>query len=236
MTQQIPLDINLPDDRQLSNFIMGDNALLFNRCESLIADHTLYSDANSLTFISGDNGTGKSHLLVALCHEAAKAQLTHFYLALSDKSPYPAEILDGLESMDLICIDNLDCIEGDETWQRALFDLINRCREKGKAKLVVSALKGPKMLAFKLADLSSRLSWGTSFTIKPLLDQQMQEAIVLKGKTRGINISKQVARFLMIHTTRDMHSLVATLDLLDSKTLEEKRRLSVPFIKQTLDL
>ena len=136
----------------------------------------------------------------------------------------------------MICIDNLDCIEGDEEWQRALFDLINRCRENGKAKLVVSALKGPKMLALELADLSSRLSWGTSFTIKPLSDQQMQDAIILKAKTRGINISKQVARFLMIHTTRDMHSLVATLDLLDSKTLQEKRRLSVPFIKQALDL
>lgn len=236
MTQQIPLDINLPDDRQLSNFVIGDNAVLFNRCESLITDNAVYSDASFLTFISGEKGTGKSHLLVALCHEAAKSQLTHFYLALSDNSLYPAEILDGLENIDLICIDNLDCVEGDETWQRGLFDLINRCREVGKAKLVVSASKGPKMLKLELADLSSRLSWGTSFTIKVLSDPQMQQAVVLKAKTRGINISKQTARFLMIHTTRDMRSLVATLDFLDSKTLEEKRRLSIPFIKEALDL
>lgn len=236
MTQQIPLDVNLPDDHQLGNFVVGDNALLFDRCGSLLADNAHYSDANFLTFVSGDKGTGKSHLLVALCHEAAKSQSTHFYLELSDTSSYPVEILDGLENSDLICIDNLDCIEADEAWQRGLFDLINRCREMGKAKLVVSASKGPKILSFELADLSSRLSWGTSFAIKPLSDQQMQQAIVLKAKTRGINISKQVARFLMIHTTRDMHSLVATLDILDSKTLEEKRPLSVPFIKHALNL
>ncbi len=236
MTQQLPLDIALPDDCKLSNFVVGDNSLLFNYCESLLSKNTNYTDANALTFISGDRGTGKSHLLVGLCHLAAKRQLTHFYLELSDHMTFPAEILDGLENINLLCIDNIDAIEDDENWQRALFDLINRCRETRHTKLVLSALKGPKMFEMALPDLTSRLSWGTSFTIKPLTDSQCQQAIKLKANERGMNISDQVARFLMLHTTRDMRSLVTTLDILDSKTLQEKRKLSVPFIKQVLGI
>ncbi len=33
------------------------------------------------------------------------------------------EVLDGMEHLSLVCIDNIECIAGDELWEMAIFDL-----------------------------------------------------------------------------------------------------------------
>ncbi|WJG11141.1 DnaA regulatory inactivator Hda [Aliiglaciecola sp. LCG003] len=235
MPRQIVLDVNLPDEQTFDTFIVGDNDLLVEQCRQLVSpsenDGTPF-----LTFLAGAEGAGKSHLLVALCHLAAQQNISHFYLSLEPDMPFPAQILDDLEKIQLVCIDNIQHLSHQLDWQEALFDLINRSQETQGCKLVISANQGPKNLEFQLADLISRLTWGISFTIQPLDDDLIEKALVLKAKSRGIIIAPESIRYLISHTRRDLHSLTQTLETLELKSLQEKRKLSIPFIKQALDI
>ena len=45
-----------------------------------------------------------------------------------------------------------------------------------------------------------------------------------------------VARFLLNRSSRDMKTLIATLDRLDQASISAQRRLTIPFVKETLSL
>lgn len=231
MVQQITLDVNLPDDQTFDSYVCGENQQLLTHLLDVFTAKTPF-----LTYISGVKSSGKSHLLVALCNEAANKHLSHFYLALDAAHTYSPAILEGLEHSDLVCIDNLERIEDDALWQRALFDLINRIHENPGCRLVVTAKAGPGSMHFSLADLASRLTWGISFRLQPLDDNQTMEALSIKARHRGIELNADVARYLINHCARDMGSLTNLLDRLDALSLQEKRKLTIPFIKQSLNL
>ncbi len=231
MAQQITLDVNLPDDQTFESFTVGDNAQVLEHVLSILDDRSQF-----LTFISGAASSGKSHLLVALCNEAAKRQMSHFYLALDGKTSYPPAILDGLEHSELLCIDNIENISKSMDWQTALFDLINRIKERPGCRLVITGQVGPASLIFELPDLASRLTWGISYRLHPLTDDQTMEALSIKAKQRGLHLNAEVARYLINHCARDMASLTHLLDKLDALSLQEQRKLTIPFIKQALEL
>lgn len=233
--QQIVLDVELPDEQTFSSFVTGDNPLTISHCETLV-DNEAGQSSPFLTFLSGPKGAGKSHLMVSMCHRASELGLSQFYLCLEQKMELPADILHSLEYVDVLCIDNIHLLATKKDWQLALFDLINRIKETGNCRLVVSADTGPLALKLELPDLTSRLSWGVSFNLTPLNDEHAEFALLLKAEKRGINISPESVRFLISHTRRDMQNLTATLDQLQTKSLQLKRKISIPFIKLALGL
>ncbi len=72
------------------------------------------------------------------------------------------EVLDGMEHLSLVCIDNIECVAGDELWEMAIFDLYNRILESGKTRLLITGDRPPRQLNLGLPDLASRLDWGKS--------------------------------------------------------------------------
>ena len=67
-----------------------------------------------------------------------------------------------MEQLALVCIDNIECIAGEEEWEMAIFDLYNRILETGKTRLLITGDRPPRQLNLKLPDLASRLDWGRS--------------------------------------------------------------------------
>lgn len=230
MAEQIALQVNLPEDQRFDNFIVGDNQQVVGHLQQSFS-----SDSPFLTYISGVPSSGKSHLLVAMCNEAVALNRSHFYLSLNVQHGLPAEILEGLEQVELVCIDDLECLQGDIQWQTALFDLINRIRENPGCHLVVSALTGPMGLQLELPDLASRLSWGINFRLNPLDEHDAMAALMVKAKLRGMHLPQDVAKFMLSRHERDMGSLVSLLDKLDTLTLQEQRKLTIPFVKQAIE-
>ncbi len=233
MPEQLPLNVLLPDDETFESFVVGNNAQIIASLKSVL---DTYPQSSFLTFISGENGCGKSHLMYALCHRALLQDKTHIYIDLKQKEDVSEELLQGLENIQLVCLDNVQCLDTDLEWQVALFDFINRVREVGICKLVVSADKGPNALNFSLPDLQSRLAWGISFQLFPLEDEQRILALLQRAERRGLNMSIDVARFLLTHMQRDMPSLINALNELDTMSLREKRKLTIPFVKSALNL
>ena len=220
MNQQLTLGISLRDDATFDNYFAGQN-------EQVI--HNLLQQEEPYVFLFGDSGTGKSHLLQAACHQIGKKGLPVVYLPLAEEGLMPA-MLDGLETVSLIALDDIQEVIGDESWERALFNLYNRVREKG-VSMLVSSSEPLASLNIKLADLKSRLSWGPIFQLTSLSDTEKQRALQQRAKNRGLDLSDDVVAYLLKHSTRDMNSLFVLFEKLDKASMVEKRKLTIPFIK-----
>lgn len=59
------------------------------------------------------------------------------YVSLDKRIWFVSEVFDGMEYLSLVCIDNIECIVGDELWEMAIFDFYNRILESGKIRLLI---------------------------------------------------------------------------------------------------
>lgn len=223
MSQQLTLGISLRDDATFDNYFAGQNKQVV---------HHLQKQEESYVYLFGSTGTGKSHLLQAACHQWGKKGLAVVYLPLAEQGLMPA-MLDGLESMSLIALDDIQTIIGNEDWEYALFNLYNRVREKG-VNMLVSSAEPLASLNIKLADLKSRLSSGPVFKLLALSDKEKKFALQQRAKNRGLDLADDVVTYLLKRSPRDMNSLFVLFEKLDKASMVEKRKLTIPFIKDYL--
>ncbi len=183
-------------------------------------------------WLRGGAAAGKSHLLQATCARAGEDAV---YLPLKELAPGDASILDGLVRRRVVCLDDLGAIAGSEAWELALFELLNQLADDGGI-LVASAAGAPRDCGFRLPDLESRLSKLPAFRIAPLAEADRIKALKLRARHRGLELPRETAEYLLRRTRRDMASLYALLDHLDRQSLEAKRRLTIPFVRDVLAL
>jgi DnaA family protein len=225
---QLPLDVYLRDDATLDNF------LALPSVEPLMSalQAQLDSVEESMIYLYGPSGTGKSHLLQASCQIAGTSAL---YLPLDELRQYSAQdVLQGVARMERVCLDDIQVVLGDPKWEVALFNLFNEARQQG-CKLVVSADASPRGLALDLEDLRSRLSWGIVFQLAQCDDEEKAAILQFRAHRRGMFLSPGVANYIVSRAPREMMQLLAVLNQLDKASLTEQRALSVPFVKKTLD-
>ena len=137
--------------------------------------------------------------------------------------------------MQIICLDDIDAVAGLSVWEEALFHLYNRVRDQ-HARLIVAAKQPSASSSIVLPDLKTRLSWGVSFGLKEMEDEDKLIALQLHAKARGLVLDEAVGRFLLKRCPRDIKQLFETLEQLDHASLAEQRRLTIPFAKQVLKL
>lgn len=227
--KQLPLGVRLRADAQFSNFIPGDNGLLIDQLKTIAAGR----NAETLAFVVGAPGSGRTHLLQACCHEAEAAGRTVFYLPLTEVAQLTPEMLESLENYALVCIDDLDAVAGQPDWELGLFHLFNRIRERGGA-LILAAASSPNQLPLNLEDLRSRLNWGLLFQLAELSEELKLQALTRNARERGLKIGDEVLHFMLSRAPRDLPALFGYLDALDQASLAEKRRITIPFVKQVL--
>lgn len=226
--EQIPLAIALRDDATFSNYFVAGNQFLVEQITNQFPCGERY------IYLHGASGSGCTHLLHAACHNAGKLGKSVVYLPLKELSRYsPQDLFDGLESLSLVCIDDIQCIAGNDEWEEALFHLYNRLDNNG-VKLLLAANCSVRELAVTLQDLKSRLSWGMVCQISPLDDQQTIEALQFRASRRGLVMTSEVAQFIFHRCQRKTEALIAILNDLDAASLKEQRRLTIPFVKTVL--
>lgn len=230
---QMALPVTLPDDETFQSYFGGGNEQVVDYLEDVLA-HVSSRDFQ-FSYLCGFADSGKSHLLYAACVRANELGLSSFLLSFKDIAFLDSQILDDLESMDVICIDDFQFIAGDDKWEKALFNFFNRFNNPNKVLLIASDLL-PDMLNIKLPDLESRLKWGTTFQIRSMSDDDKAEALVRRAKMRGLELPMESTRYLLSRVSRDMRALLEILNKLDHASMVEQRKLTIPFIKSTLNL
>ena len=225
---QLPLGISLHDDLTFANFIAGSNRRLVNLLRQMAS-----GEDEQLVYLWGDNGCGKTHLLQSICNQAALGEKTSVYIPFKQQDFLSIDMLVGIDSLTVACIDDIDMVAQDATWEEALFHLFNKVRES-KAKLVIASKHAPNNLPFNLKDLKSRIAWFMPFMLEPIGDEQKLMAMQLRAKARGFDLDSAVGKFLLSRCPRNMHSLFEALEKLDFASLSRKRKLTIPFAKEVL--
>ena len=115
-----------------------------------------------------------------------------------------------------------------------MFSLYNALAERGRALLVASTAS-PREAGFELADLESRLKQLPVFRLSALDDTDRADALRLRARHRGLELPRETASYLLKRSRRDMKTLYALLDALDTAALSQQRRLTVPFVRTVLE-
>lgn len=233
MSQQLTIDFIVEKEATLDNFYTKGNQALVQSLTHFVST-SITNPSNSIFFLHGKNGSGRSHLVQAICQKADEQQLAVQFLPLNEHQNLTPEITTGLEQMDLVVLDDIDKLSGQSHWEHSIFDLINRLIENGK-RIIVTASRSPANIGIQLPDLVSRLNWGQVWRMKSLNDSQLRQMLKHRASCRGINLSNDVVNYVVQRTRRESRSIIHCLDLLDQSSLQEKRKLTIPFVKSVMD-
>ena len=224
---QIPLQLMPLRDNRFENFVNGPNHAVVK------ALRNLPDEPGSHIFLYGGEGSGKTHLLNASCVETRERKGRAFYLALKRLPKDAIASLQGLESLDLVCVDDLHVIAGDSAWEEALFHFFNRIRE-ANGRLLVSSRERLSALELGLPDLASRLAWGLRLQLLPLEDENKLAVIKLHSEALGLTMPDDVQQYLLKHHDRSMTALIRTVEKLQQVAITLKRRITVPLAREVL--
>lgn len=230
LSPQLSLGLELEPTVSLSNFNTAGNEDVVSHLRELLTNQ-----GEPFIYLYGPRGSGKTHLLQAICSAAMKNLDSAIYVSMRHRADYSEEMLENLENLSLVCIDDVEAIIGDSAWEQALFHLYNASFVKG-TRLVIAGETVPSQLQFDLPDLTSRLAWGLSFKLKGLSDQAAIKVIQLQAKETGLQLSSEVLQFLSTRVRRDMASQKHTFEQLREASMMHKRKITIPFVKRVLGL
>lgn len=226
--RQLPLGVRLRDSSRFAGYFAGRNR------EPVATLLALAPRARPVAvWLCGPSGTGKTHLLQALCARAGEQGQSAAYFPLQQVAALGPGVLAGCGELDWVCLDDVGAVAGLDGWEKALFALYTELEESG-GRLLVTANVPPAGLEIALRDLASRLSGGLVLRLHPLDDAEQIAALTLRAGQRGLELPEETARYLLARLPRDMHTLGVFLDTLDDASLAAQRRLTVPFVSQVL--
>ena len=229
---QLLLPVTINTSQTFSSFVepAESNGLIINELSRAIL-----SDEFTCHFIAGNSGVGRTHLLTACCHLANLKRKSSILLPLEQVTASSPELIDGLELVDVVCIDNFDTVVGNKDWENALFNLFNLLQQN-KATVIFTGNQVPTELKISLPDLASRIQWCTLFQLNFLSNDEKQKALVQHAHLMGFELTEEVAKFMLNRLPRQMTFLMQALDTLAKQSIEKQRMVTVPFVKKILDI
>lgn len=225
---QVPFEFEFQNGHTFASFFVGNNDEIVTQLEGMAQD-----GPEQQIYLWGEEGCGKSHLLQACCQHAQTLGKLPFYLKLDAQQLPDVQILNGLEDYELVCLDDIHTVAGNQKWEEGLFGFYNAHRQNNH-HLLLAANTPPQYLTFELPDLKTRMSWGLTLKIQPLREEQLIEAMTRKAHNLGFDLPVTVGRFLLRHYVQDLPAMWQLLEKIDRATLAEKRKLTIPFLKQIL--
>jgi len=245
LAQQLTFRLSLDDDATFRNFYRGSaeshNSRIVRTLENALQRWVKQPSAaahsgtvlDEFIWLWGECSVGCSHLLQAVCHDAELLGLRAFYLDFSRNAALHPDVLSGLETMGLVCLDSVDELAGQPDWELALFNFYNRMSEY-QTPLLIGAHAPPQQLGFKLPDLTSRMQSAAQFHLQIISDDEKAVALKLRADCRGFELSDDVARYLVSRSERSMTQLLKVLTLLDKQSLSSQRKVTIPLLKSVM--
>ena len=241
LPRQIALDLGHTPKPTLDNFIATGNENLIavlkdiqSRWQNSKGKSALNVDTKMI-HLWGASGSGRTHLLSALQLQASELGINAYLLnhdSSMDEWRACADVLiENNQVPGLLCVDDIDHLS--EFAQGALFRLHNLIREASHQHLITTSLAPSSNLQIR-EDLKTRLVWGLVFQMHALSDSEKLQALQQAATERGLQISNEVAPWLLKHFHRDMPSLMSLLEALDNYSLETKRAITLPLLKEML--
>jgi len=225
--KQMALDIGLHTAPTLESFFTGPNSAAL---EHLRLWTSSQMPSPVPTYLWGESGSGKSHLLRAVQSELTDSGMRVGWLdanhndRLSFDESWTAVLMDDVHLYNL------------EQQQLAFNWFVNALAPKtGLARWVLAAGMLPPADLKLRDDLRSRLGWGHVYALQVLSDTERAAVLRLEADARGLFLSDDVMSYMLSRFSRDLSSLMTLLDHLDQYALQTQRAITIPLIKSMLE-
>ena len=224
--RQLQLDIEPQLDARISDFSGPGWGHVID------AIRQLHAGLISRFYVYGGAGSGKSHLLSAICDSYLEVGKSAIQVSLLELLDAPIEAITSLDQYDLVALDDIEAISGVPHWQKAVFHLINYNNEGG-GQLVFSSRFAPIELKLELPDLQSRLTQAVSTRVPNgslYADRFALVSSVLDR--RGIYLDPQIFDYLLSHGSHQTSVLLQTLEQIIQLLKGEKLKVSHANLRQ----
>ena len=234
---QLSLPILARVQLTFANFVSGgsENLPLVTSLVDLVALHKL-SNTASRVYFAGPAGSGKTHLLFAVLNSLSQdnSRTDCQYLDCARIKGH-AGLMHDFTPKKVTLLDNVDSLQGRRDDETALFGLVERIRQANSV-FVATGSQTIEDADWNLADVESRLSAGLIFALRELDDEGTLDALRLRFQAAGLVVSDRVLDYILTHFSRDKHVLFGAIDDLDQSALREQRKITIPFLKEFLNL
>ena len=243
LPKQFALDIGHTPKASLENYLPGNDRALISSLQTL-CDSWKQSAPKEINdalnhrwmYWWGPEGSGRTHLLQAMTNASKLAGLRAFSLTPTEPATWVRleEQINALAENDqasVITVDDVDRL--DERLVGALFRILNTVQASKNIHIFMAGNAAPANLELR-EDLRTRLGWGLIFQTQLLDDDEKIQALEQAAKARGLVLSPEVIPWLLNRFYRDMPNLMALIDALDAYSLETKRAVTLPLVRELL--
>ena len=219
-------DLAAPLDPRFTfeGFVVGKPNEFAHACARRVAEHPSSPGFNPL-FLYGGVGLGKTHLMHAIAWEltdrtsapvsvaymSAEKFMYRFIAAIRSQSTM--EFKEGLRSVDVLMIDDLQFLIGKDNTQEEFFHTFNYLVEQGK-QIVVSADKSPSDLNGLEHRLRTRLGCGMVADLHSTTYELRISILEAKAARAGVDVPGKVLEFLAHKITSNVRELEGALNRL----------------------
>ena len=190
------------------------------------SDDFLSSD-NHCLILKGDELIN-SYIFQAIYNNLEK-KFKCIFISMKDNK---SEVLKDLDNFSHIFIDSFnECFEN-KISEIDLFNLYNFSKvNNSKLILRENSLTQKNIL---LPDLKSRINSNIELVIPRLTDKDKKLIIEIELIKRGLSIKEKNLDFIMNHSSRNLETLQTLVNKLDKLTMERKKNISIPLIKELI--
>ena len=227
--KQLALDIGLATGPTLDNFHAGPNAQALQHLRLAVGDGAAPRSPVP-SYLWGDAGTGKTHLLKAT-YDALRSQGAS--VGWLDPSVAVPTAFD--ERWSAVLLDDVQLYTTAQ--QAAAFNwFVNAINPTaGVPRWVLAAGNLPPADLPLRDDLRTRLAWGHVFQLQVPNEDECRRILQNEAAARGVTYSADVLDYMLKRFSRDLSSLMQLLDMLDEFALRNKRAITIPLLKTMLE-
>ncbi|MDB3955423.1 DnaA/Hda family protein [Alphaproteobacteria bacterium] len=173
--------------------------------------------------VCGPLGSGKSHL--------AQVLKTLSHGDIIEAKDISNKNIDQLSEKKCLIIENLELL----TSETLLFHLYNMLLEN-KNNLMLTSKFNMSQINFELPDLKSRLLSMPQVNIDFPDDRLLKNLLIKQFLDKGILVEMDVIDYLIKRIDRSFEAISKLVAKIDFKSLEKAKKITIPFIKNTIKL
>ena len=243
LPRQFALDLSHTPKSSLENYLPGKDFALVSALRSLCKSWNQAATSPSNNPLNhrwiywwGPEGSGRTHLLEAMTNAAEQIGAENFSLNPNEPVSWvhleeQMSALADKGTPSVITVDDVDRL--DDRLVGALFRILNIVQASKNIHIFMAGKAAPANLELR-EDLRTRLGWGLVFQTQLLGDDEKIQALEQAARARGLVLSPDVLPWLLNRFYRDMPNLMALIDALDAYSLETKRAVTLPLVRELL--